>query len=396
MLKGDPVVVVSGTRVPQSRQNRALANARPAELAALVARRAVCDSRVPLDAFEHAFWGVMYQTEGSSIHLAKQTATAAGLAETVPALLVNRLCGSGLEAVVQGARAIHAGEARAVLAGSTDTMSRSASISLSSKQELGPFHEDPILDSTMDPGSGKRIGQLADESARDHNIERHRLDQFSFASRENARRAQATGRFESEVTAVPASILRTDQWGTTLCHDQLEARWTSLEDLAALESPYGNEGRITRGNTSAFADGAAAFTLTSRSLAQAFGCKILGTIRSAGITAAASNRMGDALVRAIELCIRRAGIQLAQIDWFELEEAFAVNCIHAISALGLPMEKVNPNGGALALGHPPATSGLRLLLSAISGLRQNQCRFSLIALVAGGSQGMAMLIENPA
>jgi len=394
MLNGDPVVIVSAVRLPQARQGRAMALARPEELAALVAEAAVRGSKVPVDTFDEVFWGMMYQTEGCSVHLAKQTALAAGLPETVPAALINRLCGSGLDAVVQGARAIQAGDARAVLAGSTDTMSRTGSITLSAKHELLSFHSDPIMDSTIDPGSTMRMGKLADEFARSHEIERCSLDLYSFASRENTRKAQGAGLLNSGIVAVPASTLRNPQWSSALCQDQLESRWNSISDLAGLESPYGASGRLTRGNTSAFADGAAAVTLVSKSLAHAFGCRILGTIRSAAITADTPHMMGDAMVRAIQVCIARAGISLDQIDWFELEEAFAINCVYAIRALDLPIEKVNPYGGALALGHPPATSGLRLLISATSALQQNRCQFALIALVAGGSQGMAMVIEN--
>jgi acetyl-CoA acetyltransferase family protein len=281
-----------------------------------------------------------------------------------------------------------------VLAGSTDTISRTGNIKLSAKLELASFHSDPIIDSMIDPVSTRRMGELADEFARSHEIDRCRLDLYSFASRENTRKAQAAGLLNSGLVAVPASTLRNPQWSSALCQDQLESRWNSISDLASLESPYGASGRLTRGNTSAFADGAAAVTLTSKSLAHRFGCRILGTVRSAAITAAAPHMMGDAMVRAIQACIAKAGISLAQIDWFELEEAFAVNCVYVIRALGLSIERVNPHGGALALGHPPATSGLRLLISATSALGQKKCAFSLIALVAGGSQAMAMVIEN--
>jgi acetyl-CoA acetyltransferase family protein len=390
-----PVMIVSGARVPQARHNGALLEATPLELSTLVARHAVSRSGIDPQDFHAVHWGMMYQTEGNSVHLARQTAMGAGLPDVVPAMLANRLCGSGLEAVVQAARAICLEEISAALVGSVDCVSRASAINLEFKKKLPglPADQDPVTASTLDEHSNKRMAELAECFARRSGIERGLMDSFAFESRRRAAAAQEQGLFKPEIVPV---TLESPATPLPLRQDQIESRWPTLESLARLQSPYGVDGRITRGNSSAFADGAAALALAGPLGSGGSPRNELAVIRSWAITAAGACQAGEALVAAIHQALCRAELTAGQIDCFELEEAFAANCVYAIQTLKLPAEKVNPHGGALALGHPPATSGLRHLLHAVEGLRRNNWRFALIGLCAGASQGMAMVIENPA
>jgi acetyl-CoA acyltransferase 2 len=397
MFLSVPVMIARGVRIPQTRQNGALLNAMPLDLSTLVARHAIDRSGLDPEEFDTVHWGMMYQTEGSSVHLAKQTAMAAGLPATVPAMLTNRLCGSGLEALVQGARAISMGEAEVALAGSTDCISRTASLHFKPRQKLQgiSLEEDPLMHSTLDEQSGKRMAELVECFARNCSVDREEMDDFAFQSRQRAASAKKQGLFETEIVEITTSILMNDTLDAKpLKQDHIESRWPTRESLARLDSPYGPDGRITRGNSSAFADGAAALTLASPDAMNRSNQKSLAAIRSWAITAAGPCQMGEALISAIRQALSRAQISTNQIDCFELEEAFAANCVYAVKTLALPLEKVNVHGGALALGHPPATSGLRQVLRAAHVLQTSVGKFALIGLSAGASQAMALVVEN--
>lgn len=397
MFLSTPIMIVSGVRIPQARQNGALLNVSPLDLSTLVARHAIDSSGLHPEEFGTVHWGMMYQTEASSVHLAKQTAMAAGLPATVPATLTNRLCGSGLEALVQSARAIALGEVKVALAGSIDCISRTSTLHLKSRLKLhGPtLDEDPVTNSTLDEQSGKRMAELVERFARNYGVDRERMDDFAYRSRQLAADAQNKGLFDPEIVEVTANILRND-WhdAKPLTKDHIECRWPKRESLTRLDSPYGPEGRITRGNSSAFADGAAALTLASPAVTSRRKERALAAIRSWAITAAGPCQMGEALVSALSHALSKAQISASQIGCFELEEAFAANCVYTVRTLSLPVEKVNTQGGALALGHPPATSGLRQVLRAAHVLRTSGCQFALIGLSAGASQAMALVLEN--
>jgi acetyl-CoA acyltransferase 2 len=397
MFLSVPVLIASGVRIPQARQNGPLLNAIPLDLSTLVARKAIERSGLDPEQFDSVYWGMMYQTEGSSVHLPKQTAVAAGLPATVPAVLTNRLCGSGLEALVQGARAISMGEAAVVLAGSTDCISRTATLHFKPRQKLQGISvdEDPLMHSTLDQQSGKRMAELVECFAQNCGVGREEMDDFAFQSRQRAATAKKQGLFETELAEITTAILRNNASDAKpLKQDHIESRWPTRESLARLDSPYGPDGRITRGNSSAFADGAAALTLASPETMNRSNQKALVAIRSWAITASGPCQMGEALVAAIRHALSRAQISTSQIDCFELEEAFAANCVYAVKTLALPLEKVNMHGGALALGHPPATSGLRQVLRATHILQTTAGKFALIGLSAGASQAMALVVEN--
>ena len=396
-MPNPPVMIVAGLRVPQARQNGALLNATPAELAGLVASAVVERSALPRDLIHGIYWGVMYQTEGDSVHLPRYAGAAAGVPGSVPSVLVNRLCGSGLEALIQGSRAILLGEAGIVLAGSTDCITRAAQWKLSSRY---PLHEsssddDPVTASTLDRTTGKRMAELAECFCRKAGIGRAQLDEFALQSRRRAVAAQEQGFFDLETIPVGPAILKDQRLGAAgLDRDQIESRWPAPKDLAVIESRYGGCGCTTRGNSSAFADGAAALLLASQETVQQRHCVPLAMVRAWAVTASEPCDMGGAMVSAIKQVISAAGLSLDRIDWIELEEAFSVNCVYAIRELGLNTSKVNPSGGALALGHPPATAGLRQILCASYGLKRIHGRFALVALAAAGSQGMALIIET--
>ncbi len=406
-MRKNSVEILAGARIPQMRQNGPLVSAPPEELASLVADSAIKRSQLASADISSLYWGVMYQTEGGSVHLPRYAAARAGLPPTVPSVLVNRLCGSGLEAAIQGARAILLQETEVVLAGSTDCMTRAAKLSLQNTHPLPGLStdKDPVAASTIDDLSGKRMAELAESFAQNAGISRSALDGFVFHSRKRAVKAQRQGFFADEVIPVKGLGLPGERTGSNeVSEDQIEMRWPTRRSLASIESPFGPKGRVTRGNSSAFADGAAAIVLASRSFAnrsfanRSFAKRSnyapLATIRSWAITAAPAADMGGAVLSAIKSALAKAEASIEQMDWIEIEEAFSANCVYAEREFALPEDRINPCGGALALGHPPATSGLRQLLCAAYGLHRTKGKLGLIALAAGGAQGMAMVIER--
>lgn len=401
-MQKNSVVILTGARIPQMRQNGPLVSATPEELASLVADSAIKRSQLAPADIGGVYWGAMYQTEGASVHLPRYAAAGAGLPPTVPTVLVNRLCGSGLEAAIQGARAILLQETEVVLAGSTDCMTRAAKLSLQNTHPLPGLStdKDPVAASTIDDLSGKRMAELAESFAQNAGISRSALDGFVFHSRKRAVKAQRQGFFADEVIPVKGLGLPGERTGSNeVSEDQIEMRWPTRRSLASIESPFGPKGRVTRGNSSAFADGAAAIVLASRSFANRSFAKRsnyapLATIRSWAITAAPAADMGGAVLSAIKSALAKAEASIEQMDWIEIEEAFSANCVYAGREFALSEDRINPCGGALALGHPPATSGLRQLLCAAYGLHRTKGKLGLIALAAGGAQGMAMVIER--
>jgi acetyl-CoA acyltransferase 2 len=364
----------------------------------LVAQAAASRSSIPPQKISSIHWGMMYQTEGSSVYLPRHAALKAGLSPSAPAVITNRLCGSGLEAVIDAARCLLLREAEFVLSGSTDAISRASNFRLLAKTGLHDVEtEDPVTASTLDQYCGKRVAQLADGFARENDIARDDLDRFAFESRSRAANAQKRLGASAGLAPVPVPAGAGDNGarsGRLFVQDQLEGRWPTLSSLAALPSRFGEDGRITRGNTSAFADGACALVLANEQAAAKSRCPMLARLRSWAIAASAPERTGDALVTAVTTAAEKAGISLSKVDWFEFEEAFAVYCVYAVRKLGIPKEKVNPLGGALAFGHAPASSGLRLLFSTIHGFTSRSCRFALAAVSLGAGQAMSVVLEN--
>ena len=391
----DPAVaIVSGALTAHVRQGGALAKATPLQLARVVAAAAVRRSAICPEQFGHVFWGLMYQCEGDSVYLARHAALSAGLPAKVPATLTNRLCGSGLEAVVQGMRCIQVGEAQVVLAGSTDAISRAATTRLyTSGLAPSPDHNDPLHISLRDEFCGRSMAELAESFAAAHGITRAQLDTFTVVSRRRASRARDSGVFRRLLVklVLPAAGASA---AATVATDQLEGRWPAGAPVRKQPALFGAAGRLTRANTSAFADAAGALVLAHLETARRRRWPQLGKIRAWSIVAVDPAHMGEAMAGAIAQVLSQAGLPPERVAWYEMEEAFPAYCIHAARMLHLDRSKVNAWGGALAVGHAPATSGIRLLLSTATALKKLRRRFGLAALCIGGGQGMAVLLEN--
>lgn len=391
------VVLVAAARIPQARVNGLLFGVSPLHLATLVVEAAASRSNIQTKSISSIYWGMMYQTEGRSVYLPRHAALKAGLSPSTPAVIVNRMCGSGLEAVINAARSLLLHEAEFVLAGSTDAISRSSNFRLHARTDMPEVElEDPVSASTLDEFCGKRVAHLADCFARENSIARDDLDRFAFESRLRASSTQKQWGTSADVVPVTLPAGTTDAARSSQSHvqDQLEGRWPTLESLAELPCRFGDDGRITRGNTSAFADGACALVLANEDAAVRGGCPVVARLRAWAVSASDPERTGDALTAAVEAAVENAGIPLSAVDWFEFEEAFAVYCVHAVRKLGIPQENVNPLGGALAFGHAPACAGLRLFFSAIHGFKARNCRFAVAAVSLGAGQAMAVVLEN--
>lgn len=390
------IVVVAATRLPQARQKGALSSCSPLTLASNVAARTLQYGQVSPGCVDQVYWGMMYQTEGDTVYLARHAALIAGIPESTPAVLANRLCGSGVSALIDGARCIRLGEARVVLTGTTDTISRCSSIHFSSPllpPELAD--KDPVFASTYDGFCGKTMAQLAESFAVSEGIERQQLDDYAFLSRNHCEMANESGFLHRELNnGINSKEVNGPVQDLPVHSDQLERRWQTRNSLLELQSPFGRDGRLTRGNTSAFADGAAALIIADGRIATANGWRKLARLHSWAITAANPNKIGYALVSAVRVALERADLAIADVDWFDLEEAFSVYCIYAIQELQVSPEKVNPWGGALALGHAPATSGLRSVIAAIHGLHALNGRFAVVGVGMGTSQGIALVLER--
>jgi acetyl-CoA acyltransferase len=392
--------VYAATRTPFGRFNGALSEVRPDDLAA-TAMTGVLATTPGLDPQDigDVVWGNANGAGEDNRDVARMALLLAGLPVTVPGVTVNRLCGSGLEALVQAARQIRLGEADIVVAGGVESMSRAPFVM--GKADTAFARGADVFDTTIgwrfvNPLMKKQYGvdsmpETAENVAADFHVGREDQDAFALRSQERALRAQANGRLAKEIT--PISIPRRKADPVVVDQDE-HPRSTSLEALAKLGTPFREGGTVTAGNASSLNDGAACLLLGSEKGAEELGAEPLARVVTTGVAGVDPAIMGVGPLKAIPNALRNAGLSLEEIDLIELNEAFASQVLACARELGIDEGRLNVNGGAIALGHPLGCSGARLAGTLVRELRRRGGKYGIATLCVGVGQGLATVFES--
>jgi acetyl-CoA C-acetyltransferase len=383
--------ILSACRTPIGKFRGALATVPATELGALVVREAVARAGMEPAAIDEVILGNVLSA-GVGQAPARQAALRAGLPPTVAALTVNKVCGSGLKAVMLAAQGVRCGDVDLVVAGGMESMSRSGRI-LPRDAEVAA---DAMIDSMIHDGltcafSKKSMGQIADELAHKAGISREDQDRYALASHERAIAATDSGDFSAELVSVP---VRRGLVETLMSQDEGPRRDTNLEKLTKLSPSFPGGATITAGNSSMISDGAAVVVVGSGAAVARFDRPPLARIIASATSGGDPEDVFTAPVEAIQKVVAKAGRTLDEIDLFEINEAFAVQMLACMRELGLPADRVNVHGGAIALGHPIGASGARVLVTLLNALGRRNGRFGVAALCLGGGNAVAMLVER--
>ena len=399
------VVLVSGARTPMTewiggkrgdgKPGGALASVSAIELGAVAAGEAIRRAKlVPADV-DHVVMGNALQTSGDALYGARHVALKAGMPKETPALTVNRLCGSGIQSLVEAAHLLLLDEAKIVVAGGMENLSQAPHVlrGLRAGLKLGQGQlEDSLMVSLLDSYCGCYMAQTSDNLARKYGITREQQDDFAFRSHTLGSQAVASGRFAEEIVPVALPTKRGDP--VMVRDDDHFVPQPSRETLGKLPPAFGPESFVTAGNASGIVDGAAAMVVTTLEEAARRGLASLGTIVSWAYFGVEPELMGFGPVPAIQGALKRAGIGLGDVDLFEINEAFAGQYVAVEKALGLDREKVNVNGGAIALGHPLGATGTRLVYTLLVELARRGKQTGVASACIGGGQGIAMVVRR--
>lgn len=364
-------------------------------LGAHAIRAALARSGVPAARVQHVVMGNAMQTSADAIYGARHAALQAGIPVETPALTVNRLCGSGMQSIISAAHVILAGEADVVVAGGMENMSQAPHVLRGAREgfRLGaaPALEDSLFTGLLDTQCGFFMAQTAENLAKEHGITRAAQDEFALRSHQLGAAAVKNGTFRDEI--VPITVKRGSKEIVVEVDDHIKPD-TSLEALAKLRPAFGKEGTVTAGNASGIVDGAAAVIVTTAARAKAEGWTVRAHLRAWGVAGVEPRIMGFGPVPAIRQALERASLPLEKVDLFEINEAFSAQYLACEQALGLDRNKVNVNGGAVAIGHPLGATGTRLVLTLTQQLARSNQKFGMASACIGGGQGIAMLIER--
>jgi acetyl-CoA C-acetyltransferase len=385
-------VILSGVRTPVGRYGGALSHVRPDDLAALAIAAAVDRAQVEPASIDDVYFGCANQAGEDNRNVARMAVLLAGLPDSVAGVTVNRLCASGLSAVVSACHAVLAGDVDVVVAGGVESMSR-APLVLAKPDAAFPRGNQVVYDTTLgwrfpNPRHEEMfplesMGETGENVAERYGITREEQDAFALRSQQRWAEADAAGRFTDEL--VPVGEVTTDE------HPRPE---TSLDALAGLRSAFRSGGTVTAGNSSGINDGAAALVLTSEDRARELGVEPLGAFVGSAVAGVDPRVMGIGPVPAVRKLLTRLRVEPRDVDLVELNEAFASQSLVVIRELGLDEDRVNVNGGAIALGHPLGMSGARLVVSLLHELRRRNGRYGLATLCVGVGQGVAALFER--
>ncbi len=396
-----PAYLVAGVRTPIGRYGGSLSSVRPDDLGAHVIRELMARvSSVPATAIDDVIFGCANQAGEDNRNVARMSALLAGLPTDIPGVTVNRLCGSGLEALSQAARAIRTGEAEVIIAGGVESMSRAPFVMGKATEAFSRQAE--IFDTTIgwrfiNPRMKEAYGvdsmpETAENVAEEFSVSRADQDAFAYRSQMRAAAAQKNGRLAKEIA--PVSIPQ--RKGDPIIVDKDEhPRETTLEKLAALPTPFRPGGTVTAGNASGVNDGAAALLVASDAAVEKYGLKPLAKVVATATAGVPPRIMGIGPAPATRKLMERLGLKISDFDLIELNEAFAAQALAVTRQLGLPddAEHVNPNGGAIALGHPLGMSGARLALTAAIELQERKVKRALCTMCIGVGQGISLLLE---
>jgi acetyl-CoA acetyltransferase family protein len=367
------------------------------DLGAIAATEAMQRSGVEPAEIDHCVIGNAQQTSGDSIYGARHVALRAGVPIEVPALTVNRLCGSGMQSAVTAAQMIQLGEAKTVLAGGMESMSQAPHVIRGMRWGVGLGEgklEDSLMVALLDSYCGLYMANTAELYAEQQGITREMQDEYAVSSQQRADAAYKAGRLQEELTPVALRNRKGEPTGEMFTEDDHRRPETTMESLAKLKASFGKNGTVTAGNASGIVDGGAAVVVMSLEDAEKRSLKPLGRIVSWGIAGVDPKIMGSGPVPASRIALKKAGLTLADIDLVEVNEAFAAQYLAVEKELGLDRSKTNVNGGAIALGHPLGATGTRLLITLLYELRRRKARYGLSTACIGGGQGIAAIVEN--
>jgi 3-oxoadipyl-CoA thiolase len=386
-------VILSAVRTPVGRYGGALSHVRPDDLAALVVGAAVERASVRPEEIEEVYLGCVNQAGEDNRDVARMAALLAGFPDSVAGVTVNRLCASGLSAIVEACRAVCVGEGDLFVAGGVESMSRSP-LAMMKPDKAFPRGHQTVYDTALgwrfpNPKMEamfplENLGETGENVAERWNVSREDQDAFALQSQRRWLEAADSGRFDDELIPVDDVV-----------RDEHPRPDTSLEKLATLKPAFRKGGTVTAGNSSGLNDGAAALVIASEEKAQALGATPLGAYVSSAVVGVDPRVMGIGPIPAVRKLLDRAGISLDEIDLVELNEAFASQSLAVIRELGLDQEKVNVSGGAIAIGHPLGMSGARLTVTILHELRRRGGRLGLVTMCTGVGQGQAALFEAP-
>jgi acetyl-CoA acetyltransferase family protein len=392
-MNAKDIVIVDGVRTPMAEYNGVFSDISAIDLAVCASKEILARTGTAPSEIDHVIFGNAQQTSGDAIYGARHVALKSGVPKEVPALTVNRLCGSGFESIVQGAHRILLGEATTVLAGGMENMSQAPHVIRGARKglRLGQGQlEDSLMVALLDSYTGLFMAQTSDRVAAKYGITREEQDEYALSSQQRAAAAWASCRLSEEV--VPVEVKAGKKTIRVEKDDHMRPE-TNLESLAALPPSFGKGGMVTAGNASGIVDGAAAVVVTSAENARAKGRAPLGRLVSWAVVGCDPELMGMGPAPAARAALAKAGLRQADIDLWEINEAFAGQILGVIKELSLDRARLNVNGGAIALGHPLAATGTRCTVTLLKELRRRGARYGLAGACIGGGQGIAVIVE---
>lgn len=388
------ILVLNGARTPMAEYNGRLRALTEIELGAHAVKAALARSEVPPASVDHTVMGNALQTSGNAIYGARHVALKAGIPITAPALTVNRICGSGIQSIVSASHLIGAGEAEICAAGGMENMSQAPHVIRGARRgfRLGEGKlEDSLTVALMDGFCGLMMAETAEILAKEKGITRKECDLFAVRSQQTADAAYKAGKFQEEIAPIE---VRERGKMVEISEDDHRRPDSTVEGLAKLPSAFGKGELVTAGNASGIVDGAAAVVVADAARAKKEGYKALGRIVSWAYAGVEPRIMGIGPVPSIKAALGKAGLRIQEIDLFEINEAFSAQYLAVEKELGLDRERVNVNGGAVALGHPLGATGTRLVLTLLLELRRRGARYGVASACIGGGQGIAIVLEG--
>lgn len=392
-MSTNEIYILSGARTAIGALGGSLKEFSPTQLGTVAAKAAIERSGIAAAEIDNSVFGTVIPTEASDLFLGRTVGVEAGLPSSSLGLTVNRLCGSGAQAIVSAAQMIRLGESRIAVAGGAEAMSRSPHSVQAARfgQKMGDcVFYDWLLNTLADPFGHGAMGKTAENVAEKFQIARDRQDSFALLSQQRAAHAIEEGRFDSQIASV---TLKTRGGDVEFKRDEYP-RATTIDALGGLKPAFLMDGTVTPGNASGINDGAAAVVLAHEEEVSKRNLKPLGRLVSWAVAGVPAEIMGIVPVGAVPLALQRAKLSIADIDVFESNEAFAAQAIAVNDALGLPSDRVNPNGGAIALGHPLGATGAILTVKALYELRRIKGKYAVVTMCIGGGQGIALVVEG--
>jgi acetyl-CoA C-acetyltransferase len=394
MNTSQDLFVLSGVRTAIGKYGGGLAAVPPCDLAAAVVRESVSRAGVQPSEVGHCVFGNVIHTEPRDMYLGRVAAVNGGLPVESPAFTVNRLCGSGLQAIISAAQAIALGDAEVAVAGGAESMSRGQywipGLRWGQRMRDGTVI-DAVVGALTDPFDGCHMGVTAENVAVDYDVSRDDQDEMAIESHRRAAAATAAGYFTEQILPIEVPAKK----GTvTFATDEQVRPGVTPDDMAKLRPAFATDGTVTPGNASGINDAAAAVVLASGPFAEREGMAPLGRLVAYGHAGVEPRIMGMGPVPAVRKVLDRAGLKLDDIDLFEVNEAFAAQALAVIRELGLPPEQTNPNGSGISLGHPIGATGAILVVKALYELRRTGGRYGLVTMCIGGGQGIAAVFER--